>query len=233
MPQKLGDEQEQPRPIKQSLCDQVTDAQALAMASGMGADYFVTKKMDEGEKARLGMDRERLGIERERLKMQRDEKGQAAPVKLSVSAQGKLSGYQSGLLMTADIRDQLSVNKNATGIKGMLWGPALDRLDPEGVGLRSALEALSGEIRNQRFGGALTASEAKFAERFLPSDRDRYDAVVKKLDNLEKYLNQKAEGLFKAADFGKNGWEPSQEERVEPRKPGETYKQWVARTGGQ
>ena len=230
--QKQGDVQEQARRIKQALGDQVTDAQALAMASGMGADYFVTKKMDEGEKARLGMDRERLGIERERLKMQRDEKGQAAPVKLSVSAQGKLSGYQSGLLMTADIRDQLSVNKNATGIKGMLWGPALDRLDPEGVGLRSALEALSGEIRNQRFGGALTASEAKFAERFLPSDRDRYDAVVKKLDNLEKYLNQKAEGLFKAAEFGKTGWEPSQEERVEPRKPNETVAQYRARTQG-
>lgn len=232
--QKQSDTNEMARRIKSALGDKVTDAQALAMASGVGADYFITKPMSEEDRERLAIARGQLDVDRGRLALSRAELGQTggAGVKLPAAAQAKLAGYESGLSMTASLRQMMDANKDATGLKGLMWGPALDRLDPEGVGVRSAMEALSGEIRNQRFGGALTASEAKFAERFLPSDKDNYQTALTKLDGLERYLQQKTEGLFKAAQFGKNGWQPSPEERVEPRKPGETVAQYRARTGG-
>jgi len=92
----------------------------------------------------------------------------------------------------------LEQNMGAIGpIKGRMFRSILDANDKEGVGTRAAIESLSGEIRNQRFGGALTANEAKFAESMLPSEKDEATNALKKLDQLESYLERKREGIFR------------------------------------
>ena len=118
--------------------------------------------------------------------------------RLPVSAQGKLAGFDSGVLMVGDVRSMLEQSKDAIGpIKGRMFRSILDANDQAGVGARAAIENLSGEIRNQRFGGALTANEAKFAEAMLPSEKDTAETAFKKLDQLESYLERKREGIFR------------------------------------
>ena len=118
--------------------------------------------------------------------------------RLPVSAQGKLAGFDSGVLMVGDVRSMLSQNMGAIGpIKGRMFRSILDANDKEGVGTRAAIESLSGEIRNQRFGGALTANEAKFAESMLPNEKDEAVNALKKLEQLENYLERKREGIFR------------------------------------
>jgi hypothetical protein len=110
----------------------------------------------------------------------------------------RLEGYESGIFMVRDAIGMLNEQPQAVGpLKGRVWRAALDAYDKAGVGVRAYLENLSGEIRNQRFGGALTATEAKFAESMLPSDKDLAENAITKLVQLERYLEQKRKALYK------------------------------------
>jgi hypothetical protein len=118
--------------------------------------------------------------------------------RLPSGAQTKLAGLDSGALMVGDVRAMLEQNMGAIGpIKGRMFRSILDANDKEGVGTRAAIEALSGEIRNQRFGQALTAKEAKYAESMLPTEKDAAETAFKKLEQLENYLERKREGIFR------------------------------------
>jgi len=150
---------------------------------------------DELAGKRYGLDVRRVGLAEQAAK-QRESDADWRRNKLPAAAASKLAGFESGLSMAADVRNQIEGNREALGLKNLAWGQLVNRLDPEGVGVRAGIEALSGEIRNQRFGGALTVNEAKFAERFLPSATDRADAALRKLDQLEKYLDLKRKGIY-------------------------------------
>lgn len=147
------------------------------------------------QRAQLGMDERRLKLQEDALK-QRQTDSTWRQSKLPAEAQKRLSGFDSGVEMVADARALIKEYPEAVGLKNMLWSQAVDRMDPQGVAARAAIESLAGEIRNQRFGGALTANEAKFAERFLPGPTDRADGVIIKLDRLEKYLESKRRGIY-------------------------------------
>lgn len=147
------------------------------------------------QRAQLGIDERRLKLQEDALK-QRQTDATWRQSKLPAEAQKRLSGFDSGVEMAAEARALIKEYPEAVGLKNMLWSQAVDRMDPQGVAARAAIEALSGEIRNQRFGGALTTSEAKFAERFLPGPLDRADGVIIKLDRLEKYLESKRRGIY-------------------------------------
>jgi hypothetical protein len=153
------------------------------------------KAADELAGKQYGLDVRRVGLAEQAAK-QRESDASWRRDKLPAAAAGKLAGFESGLSMAADVRNQIEGNKQALGLKNLAWGQLVNRLDPDGVGVRAGIEALSGEIRNQRFGGALTVNEAKFAERFLPSATDRADAALNKLTQLEKYLELKRKGIY-------------------------------------
>lgn len=159
------------------------------------------RKRDEAAdllaRQRYGLEVRRVGLA-EQAARQRETDAEWRRNKLPAAAAAKLSGFESGIMMTADVRNQIEGNKEALGLKNLAWGQLVNRIDPEGVSVRASIEALSGEIRNQRFGGALTANEAKFAERFLPSATDRADVALRKLDQLEKYLDMKRKGIYDA-----------------------------------
>jgi hypothetical protein len=118
--------------------------------------------------------------------------------KLPVSAQGKLAGLDAGVLMVGDVSSMLNQHMNAIGpIKGRMFRSILDANDKEGVGTRAAIENLSGEIRNQRFGGALTATEVRSALAMLPDEKDEAVNALTKLAQLEDFLERKREGIFR------------------------------------
>jgi hypothetical protein len=119
-----------------------------------------------------------------------------ARAEIPALAQRKLEGVEAGLMMVEDIRRSIESYPEGLGSKNFLWGAIINRVDPKGVGVRAEIENLSGEIRNQRFGGALTKNEAEFAERNLPSATDRADAAFAKLTALSAYLETKRRAAY-------------------------------------
>lgn len=113
----------------------------------------------------------------------------------SLRLQARMDSALEGLQLAQWVEDELKANPAAIGLKGMLWTPALDRLDRAGVSARSAIETLTGELRHGRFGGALTATEAAKAVRWLPTDRDTYEGALAKLQNLRVFLNARIEAM--------------------------------------
>jgi hypothetical protein len=120
--------------------------------------------------------------------------------RLPVSVQQKIAGFNTGVQTAREAAEAIEASPEALGLKNLLPGLVVNRLDirggASGVPVRALLENLSGEIRNQRFGGQLTASEAKLAERFLPDARDTPQAALDKLTQLEQFLESKRKGLF-------------------------------------
>lgn len=181
----------------------LTREQAL-YAAKMGKDpvdlNMAERRMTAAERARLGLDQARFGLDREKFEF---EKNKPQPitgpnrVNMPEGSRKRLEGYESGIYMVRDAVDMLKENPEAVGpIKGRMFRSVLDAYDKAGVGIRANIENLAGEIRNQRFGGALTATEAKFAESMLPSDKDLAENAITKLNQLEKYLETKRRALM-------------------------------------
>lgn len=163
---------------------------------------LIERPMTAAERARLGIDRERLGLDRERLGLEKQKAGGGPDntekiKRLPVRAQTRLEGVESGILMANELRGMIESNPNAVGLKGFLPNVALDRMDPAGVAVRAAIENLSGEIRNQRFGGALTRNEAEFALRNLPDQKQDPQAAMTRIDQLIKFLEVKRQAQYR------------------------------------
>lgn len=112
-------------------------------------------------------------------------------------ARKRLEGLDAGAVMVRDVTNMLTATPDAIGpVKGRLFRSVVDALDKDGVGVRAYMEALTGELRNQRFGGALTATEAKMAEGWLPNEKDNYESGLVKLQRLEQFVETKRKALF-------------------------------------
>ncbi|MFZ9959930.1 MAG: hypothetical protein ACO3GP_06025, partial [Candidatus Limnocylindrus sp.] len=147
------------------------------------------------QQAQLALDLRRLELEEKKFGV-REQDAEWRRNKLPVAAQNKLSLVESGVIMSKDLRQAIQENPDALGLRNLVWGQIVNRLDPQGVGVRASVEALTGEIRYMRFAGALTEVETKFAERFLPDATDRADAALSKLESLEKFLEQRRQGIY-------------------------------------
>lgn len=166
------------------------------------AHYYRMQEIEAGRKptalqlAQLDLDRQRLELSRQAQQTKASD-AEWRQSKLPAAASAKLYNIEAGLGMVAGVRDAINQYPNALGgAKNLLWGQLTDRIDPRGVGVRASVEALTGEIRNQRFGGALTENEARFAATFLPESRDRADNALEKLKQLEAYLEQKRKAVY-------------------------------------
>jgi hypothetical protein len=208
---------EEERRTKQAFDTEVKDAKdAFGMTDAQARDYVRQKKspflpMSAKERADLANEARRLSISEAAvgradrdydLRLREQDRRESDSVRrreaFPVSVQGKLAGIESGVLMAGDVREAIASNPEAIGpVKGRVFRSVLDAMDKEGVGVRASIESLSGEIRNQRFGGALTANEAKFAEGMLPSEKDDAEVAISKLTQLENYLERKREGFFR------------------------------------
>ena len=186
------------RPISRDM------AMAAAMQGKTPMDMgFSERPMSNQDRVRLALDMQRLNLsEREyalklREQDRRESDSQRRRETMPAGAQRRLEGLDGGVLLVGDVRETLKTTPDAIGpVKGRMLGSVVDAMDQQGVGVRAAIEAMSGEIRNQRFGGALSTNEAKFAERFLPDAKDSYETAISKLDQLEKFLETKRKGVF-------------------------------------
>ena len=122
--------------------------------------------------------------------------GMALPTKTGGPAQSatvkeKIANLHTSLDMLNQAEEGVKAMPNAVGWKGYLPNAILDRTQPEGVPIRAAIEAFAGELRHERFGGALTPGEAARAAKFLPSETDASDVALKKLAVVKDFITKK------------------------------------------
>jgi hypothetical protein len=90
--------------------------------------------------------------------------------------------------------DMLKKNPDAIGLKNVLPGQMLDRADPKGVAVRSAVGNIGSLVIHERSGSAVTGSEMQRLG-FIPTPTDRADAAKTKLEAMLKWAKAQQEGL--------------------------------------
>jgi hypothetical protein len=90
--------------------------------------------------------------------------------------------------------DLIKKNPDAIGLKNLLPGQALDRMDPKGVAARSAIGDIGSLVIHDRSGAAVSASEMQRLN-FIPTPTDRADNAKTKLEAMLKYAKLNQQGL--------------------------------------
>jgi hypothetical protein len=84
---------------------------------------------------------------------------------------------------------------SATGMKGVLPGAILNRMDPKGVDTRAAIADLGSMVLHDRSGAAVTASEYPRLQPFIPSATDDKVTAAKKLRRFIEVYNSENQAL--------------------------------------
>lgn len=90
--------------------------------------------------------------------------------------------------------DLIKKNPDAIGLKNLLPGQALDRMDPKGVAARSAIGDIGSLVIHDRSGAAVSASEMQRLG-FIPTPTDRADNAKTKLESMLKWAKLNQQGL--------------------------------------
>lgn len=115
------------------------------------------------------------------------------------------SAEKKSLMQTQDLLGkvdeaigELEKQPDAVGLKTKMPSFILQRLFPEGVTARASIGELSADKKHELLGSAMTKTEIKLVEPFLPSDGDTYE---KSMDNLKR-LKRGLQRILKARESG-------------------------------
>jgi hypothetical protein len=90
--------------------------------------------------------------------------------------------------------DLIKKNPDAVGLKNLLPGQALDRMDPKGVAARSAISDIGSLVIHDRSGSAVSVGEMQRLG-FIPTPTDRADNAKTKLEAMLKWAKLNQQGL--------------------------------------
>lgn len=91
---------------------------------------------------------------------------------------------------------QLSGDSNATGWKGYLPQPVLNRVDPNGVDTRAMITDIGSLVLHDRSGAAVTASETPRLLPFIPLPTDDKDTARRKLVRFKQIYEQEQQAYL-------------------------------------
>lgn len=111
-----------------------------------------------------------------------------------------VEGITGNAKSLASIRNALASLKteagaNGVGVKGYLPNFALNRLDPEGTGIRADISDVGSLTLHDRSGAAVTASESPRLMPFIPLATDDAKTVEKKLKRMEQLIQAETNNL--------------------------------------
>ena len=86
-------------------------------------------------------------------------------------------------------------NPTAFGLKNMLGPTIVDRLDPQGIQARSAVENIVATIRHSLYGAALTRPEIQRALTNLPDVKNDPNGAIVRLRELQVMLQQEMQAI--------------------------------------
>lgn len=155
------------------------------------------------QNAQLGLGYARLNNENYNKALDRAEKAKDRNAKNQREFEKANKGSLDILNQIGTIRTLLRQNPYAVGlVKGNTPGWLINRMDPKGVELRSAIDDLKTVIRHEFTGANFSLAEAREYERFLPTAKDTPRIINAKLNVLEKKLNAKIYGQSKTKRGG-------------------------------
>jgi len=92
----------------------------------------------------------------------------------------------------------LKGDSNATGLKGYLPQPILNRMDPDGVDTRAMITDIGSLVLHDRSGAAVTASETPRLLPFIPLPTDDNATARKKLVRFKQIYEQEQQAYLDA-----------------------------------
>jgi hypothetical protein len=119
---------------------------------------------------------------------------------LPTSAAQKLFENQQNLRRAEQALSAVESNPDATGVKGYLPDPILQRVDPKGTETRAAVADLGSLIIHDRSGAAVTAAEYPRLRPFIPLATDNAETAKKKLN---RFVTEYRKTVKEAQDFYK------------------------------
>jgi hypothetical protein len=186
----------------------------MIIATMMGANKQDLEKMKEAHEK---------SIEQMRGDVKKDVAGMKATKPLPSAIGSKFMENSQNLrmaeralaLMQGKTVEGVKGDTKATGIKGYLPDPLLQRMDPSGVETRAAVANLGSMIIHDRSGAAVTASEYPRLKPFIPKATDDPATIQKKLGQfLNEYqkIDQEMTEFYGDAGYQvPTGWHQSPE----------------------
>jgi hypothetical protein len=80
----------------------------------------------------------------------------------------------------------IKANPNALGLKNVMGDTVSQYVNPEGVSVRAQLANIAGGKFHDLSGAAVSASETKRLKPFIPSDTDKPEVALERLQNLRR-----------------------------------------------
>lgn len=114
---------------------------------------------------------------------------------IDANARKELASLGESDLLVGDMIDKLEASKGKGGtgfLVGNLPATLAGRVDPEGIPLRSAISNFSSQVMNAISGAAVSETERKRLEGFLPTTTDDYDTLMAKMRGYQDFLRTKA-----------------------------------------
>lgn len=120
----------------------------------------------------------------------------AASTAIMSNAQNINKVQQAIDLLDGKNAGNLKGDSSATGLKGYLPQPVLNRLDPEGVDTRAMVTDIGSLILHDRSGAAVTASETPRLMPFIPLATDDKETARKKLVRFKQIYEQEQQAYL-------------------------------------
>jgi len=168
------------------------------VASGKYSDLVPVKKAGEGgasgkAKAPLGYRWDASGENLEIIPggpADKQEKLKPIPAHINTA----ISTNDMSIQRIQEALDLIKKNPDAIGLKNLLPGQALDRMDPKGVAARSAISDIGSLVIHDRSGSAVSVGEMQRLG-FIPTPTDRADNAKTKLESMLKWAKLNQQGL--------------------------------------
>lgn len=122
---------------------------------------------------------------------------------------------QTQLLVLQRALDGIAANPNATGWKGYIPGPLLNRSKAkgaqDGIGVRADIADVGSLKIHERSGAAVTVSEFPRLQPFIPSATDDSHTVAVKLQRMKEILQEETDAMasFYTPEQGYRGMGPT------------------------
>ena len=111
-----------------------------------------------------------------------------AGTKLSAAEKNKAMETDNLLGKVDEAIAELKAEPDAVGLKTTMPNIALQRAYPKGIRARAAISELSADKKHELLGSAMTKTEMKLVEPFLPGTGDSYEKSMDNLTRLRKGL---------------------------------------------
>lgn len=108
---------------------------------------------------------------------------------IDTTARRNLAEKVEAIKKFAGVQGAIQDSNGGTGWwKGITPNWLLNSIDPEGVPLRSAVASFSSQIMNRLSGAAVSESERKRLESFLPTQMDSKETLLRKMSGYRSFM---------------------------------------------